>query len=141
MPVNYRVVKKNGTLYGPTATGKYYQPNPVHNASAAPREDKTRWCITESDQFCVFEEADNANRETEEGLLGMDIRNGKLEVLGMEGEKIAFFPATRNSSDPWHGYPETMARIGDSFDSFFIDMLDNNEISKSICKKLLLKRI
>ncbi|MDE7418968.1 MAG: hypothetical protein K2N35_02030 [Muribaculaceae bacterium] len=141
MPVNFRDIPKQNGKYGPTDSGKFYMPNPVHNPTAAKRPDKTRWIISEPHQFCVFEEADLSKRLTEDGLLGLHIVNCKLEILGDEGEKIGFFPKPQNEDEPWHGYPERMRRLGDSFDNFFISLREAGHIQPSVCRKLLKKQI
>lgn len=128
-------------MYGPTGSGKYYQPKPDHNSTATVKKDKTRWCISEPHQFCVFEEADNSHRTADRGLLGLDINDGKLAVLGHGGEKLGFFPVPKNADDPWHGYPEKIIRLGDIFDQYFIALRDKGDLKKSECQRLLLKKI
>ena len=141
MPIKFRDIPKQDGAYGPTDSGKLYMPNPVHNPTAAKRVDKTRWILSEPYQFCVFEEADLSNRISDEGLLGVYIVNSKLETLGDNGEKIGFFPTPQNAGDPWHGYPEKMRRLGDSFDDFFIALKKAGQINQSVCRKLLRKQI
>lgn len=141
MPVTYRNIAKTDGKYGPTPSGKFYQPNPVHNQNAEPKKDKTRWCISEPHQYCVFEEGDNNNWQSSDGILGMDINDKKLNVLGEDGEKIAFFPTPKNVSDPWHGYPEKTKRLDDSFDFIFEKLLEEKLLSQSVVKRLLTKKI
>lgn len=115
--------------------------NPVHNQIAAPRKDKTRWIISESHQFCIFEEADINDRSTPDGLFGLHIVDGKLQTLGENGEKLGFFPTPANMIDPWHGYPEKSLQLGDGFDKFFVSMRDAGELRKADCTKFLKKKL
>ena len=141
MGVNFRDVKKKDGLYGPTASGKYYLPNPVHNPTANPRKNKTRWIISEPHQYCLFEEADLNNRIAPDGLLGLHIIEGKLQILGENGEKLGFFPTPPNADEAWHGYPVKSQRLSDDFDEYFEEMLANNVILKRECSKLIRKQI
>ncbi len=142
MGVNYQDIKKVDDKFGPTPSGKYYQPkkdhNPLGKGKRPSRNDKkTHWIKTESHQYCVFEEADSNGWELPQGILGMDISDKKLNVLGYDGEKVAFFPVVNNAGNPWHGYPCKMTNVKGNFDDIFKTLFDANIISKTIYYQLL----
>lgn len=141
MAVNFRNIEKIDGSYGPTPSGKRYKPNPVHNPTAEFKKDKSRWCLIEPHQYCVFEEADNQNWFGSNGLIGLVIEGSKLGIVGQDGEALAFFPSTQNAGDPWHGYPVFSARLDDSFDDHFKSLFENKEISKQVYSKLIKKKI
>lgn len=112
--------------FGPTPNAHYYMPMSYHNPTAAKRSDKTRWCLTQSEQYEVFELADTPSGERpcwmnddDSGLYGM---LDKCEmVLGKDnGERLAFFPKPQNDSDPWHGYPVDSSDLGDNLIEYWL---------------------
>lgn len=141
MAVCFRNIEKVDGYYGPTASGKRYKPNPVHNPTAEIRKDKSRWSLIEPHQYCVFEEADTQGWLGSNGLIGLVIADSKLQIVGLNNEVLAFFPATQNEDDPWHGYPVVASRLDDSFDKYFKSLFDSKSISKQVYSKLIRKKI
>ena len=84
--------------FGPTPNGHYYMPMAYHNPSALKRCDKTRWALSQDQQYEVFEIADTPIDEVpcwmnddQSGLYGM--LDGCEMVLGKDNdERLAFFP-------------------------------------------------
>lgn len=119
-------VMKDGK-FGPTPNGHFYMPMPYHNPTAARRANKSRWILDPGQQYNVFELADtplgdrvNWMNDDESGLYGM--LDSCRMVLGKDGdERLAFFPATRNEADPWHGYPVDSLEIGEDLIAFWFD--------------------
>ena len=78
-------------LFGPTPNGHHYKPAPYHNPSAQKRSGKSRWCLTPSEQYEVFEIADtplagriNWMNDDMSGLYGM--LDDCSEVLGKDND-------------------------------------------------------
>ena len=126
--------------FGPTPNGHYYMPMAYHNPTALKRNDKTRWTLTQDQQYEVFEIADTPiddvpcwMNDDQSGLYGM--LDGCEKVLGKDNEeRLAFFPKPANAIDPWHGYPTDSMKLGDDLIRFW---LDKNLISKIIYGRLM----
>lgn len=106
MAYNYPKIAQNaGGTFGPTSPGHYYFPASYHNRTAAHRAEKCKWCLRKNEQYEVFRLADDNHWEDNnpDGLYSV-IDNGR-EVLGLLGERVAFFRNTQNATDSWHGYP------------------------------------
>lgn len=143
MKVEYKDYQpdENG-CYGPTSKNKlYYKPNPVHNPQAGKKTHKSQWCKSPSEQYCIFEKADANNLRTEKGYLGMDIEDQQPLVLGAAGEIIAIFHSVQNEGDPWHGNPEKVKRLDNSFDVIIEKLKSDKTLTKSFAKKILSKQI
>lgn len=145
MAVNFRKVTQNDSgLFGPTSKSEYYyKPKEDHNPTKKRglNQSKSHWIYTGDGQFCVFDDADENDRRADAGLLGLDIEDKKLNQLGQDGEKVAFFPRPQNNTDPWHGHPCTMEKVGDDFDEIITTMHQNEMINKSTYNKLIKKSI
>lgn len=107
-----QILRKEDGSYGPTSTGHYYKPAPYHNPTARRSAVKTRWRLTEPQQYEVFRVADEGSEKYSDnngGLFGfLDQMN---EILGKDNEeRIAHFPSAVN---PWHGYPINSVNIDD----------------------------
>ena len=106
-------VRNNDGTYGPTSMLHFYKPASYHNPTARLRADKTRWKLTEPQQYEVFRVADEAYEtymDNRGGLYGF--LDQMEEVLGKDNEeRIAYFPFP--STNPWHGYPIDSEDIDD----------------------------
>lgn len=114
MAYNYPKVAQNADgTFGPTAQGHHYEPAGYHDRAAAPRNGKNKWCLKRNEQYEVFRLADEGqwNDTRPDGLYS--IVDGGKEVLGQNGERIAFFPQPQNANDTWHGYPKSNPPISD----------------------------
>lgn len=106
MAYNYPKIAQNaGGTFGPTSQGHYYFPASYHNRTAAHRAEKGKWCLKKNEQYEVFRLADDNHwaDNNPDGLYSV-VDNGR-EILGLLGERVAFFRDTQNANDPWHGYP------------------------------------
>lgn len=129
MAYNYpKVVQNVDGTFGPTATGHHYCPVGYHNKVAAGRVGKNKWCRKRNEQYEVFRLADEGKwmDANPDGLYSI-VDNGK-EVLGKNGERIAFFPTPANEHDAWHGYPKSNPPISDEL----VDMWFKNHVVDSI---------
>ena len=126
--------------FGPTPNGHFYMPMAYHNPSAIKRRDKTRWVLSQDQQYEVFEIADTPIDEVpcwmnddKSGLFGM--LDGCEVVLGKDNEeRLAFFPTPSNDSDPWHGYPTDSMNLGDDLINFWFE---KKLISKIVYGRLM----
>jgi hypothetical protein len=91
----------NGIEFGPTQSGKIYLCAKWHRGRQNTTH-KTKWIITYKEEFEVFCCADDADWKDDAGNY-WSIKNG--EAIGDNDERVAKFPVTQNSHDPWHGYP------------------------------------
>lgn len=99
------VTRNADQTYGPTTRGAYYRQLPYHARTAAPRSDKSRWCILEPEEYGIFALAHDGEWVSHPGdnLFSL-LANGRT-VLGHDQERLGYFPAPGNKTDPWHGYP------------------------------------
>lgn len=114
MAYKYPKIAQNADgTFGPTLQGNYYFPASYHNRTAAHRAEKAKWCLRKNEQYEVFRLADDNHWEDNnpDGLYSV-IDNGR-EVLGLLGERVAFFRNTQNVNDSWHGYPVCNPPISD----------------------------
>jgi hypothetical protein len=81
----------------------YYHRNPHLG------KHKSRWSkqVSQSAEYLIFVNADNRDWTASQGHY-WGVRD-KGDTLGSDGERIAKFPRTTNSSDPWHGFPVSPA--------------------------------
>lgn len=112
---------------GPNNVSHTYMPL-YHGRKAKLRDEKSRFVITEDEEFELFNLADEHSiapiygqfdinsgidyiwiNDDHSGLFSVKrIKSNniyKLDVIGEKGEKFAFFPAVQNLTDSWHGYP------------------------------------
>lgn len=55
-------------------------------------------------------------------------------ILGMSGERLAYFPQPRNEGESWHGYPTDSTNLGDKLINHWFRI---GVIDISVCRKLL----
>lgn len=134
MPLTTHPRNPNQT-YGPTNRGHFYISKEDHRKTAAPKKDKTRWCIREGEEYCVFKIAnegiiDEENNqiwwycEDNDCLFGFVFENDRLLKIGENEEQIAKFPNDRNEHDPWHGYPVSTEESQNRPSSELLDRLE-----------------
>lgn len=118
---------------GPNKVNHYYMPS-YHARNAEKRDEKTRFIIKENEEYDLFNLADeheispicgNFDLDSEldytwinddhEGLFSVKRATtdpqSKLEIVGENGERFAFFPSVTNMTDAWHGYPVKASNI------------------------------
>lgn len=108
-------MKMNDGVFPANKKGHKYKPAPYHGANShcTRGRRKTRWTIPQHGQYYVFNYADERDwlDELARGLFSFC--NKCNDVLGENGERLAFFPKPTNESDPWHGYPVFSEEIQD----------------------------
>ncbi len=100
-----RSKRNNDGTYGPTSRNHYYFPVSYHARTSLKRSSKSRWCLREAEQFCVFRIADEPWWECVLNHCLFSIVDFGNIILGENGERLAAFPIPRNPNDYWHGYP------------------------------------
>ena len=132
---------------GPNKVEHYYQPAPYHSYKAKIRKDKTRWIANANFEYEIFNLADEHDgRVLSEEPLIRDVRcvNDDVKglyaikengcILGMTGERLAFFPQPQNEGESWHGYPTDSSNLGDKLINHWFSI---GVIDISVCRKLL----
>lgn len=123
MAYNYpKLVQNADGTFGPTTQGHRYCPIGYHDRVAKPRDGKNKWCLKRNEQYEVFRLADEGmwNNTDPDGMYSI-VDNGR-EVLGLNGERIAFFPQPPNANDVWHGYPKNNPQISDDLiEKWYVD--------------------
>ncbi len=122
--------------YGPTSRGHLYKPQPYHRPTAKRSNDKTRWCLTEGEEFEVFRIADEPFWYCGATEKLYSIVDGGRVKLGENGERLAAFPPPQNESDPWHGYPIPSGEY-DISDELLDRWEDEGVVSETIRKRIV----
>src|SRR5687768_3711014 len=92
-------------LYGPTSRHHWYKPIHYHARTGRRKKGKSRWVLSEGQQYEVFRIADEAWWFCPALGALFSIIEGGRRVLGVAGERLALFVEPINRPDPWHGYP------------------------------------
>lgn len=124
--------------YGPTDRGNWYKALGYHNRNARRRADKSRWRLTEGQQYEAFRKADDAHPHSwhcAENSGQFSILDNGAEILGLDEERLAFFPDPQNSGDPWHGYPVLSSDRGPS-PALLDHWLASGVISRHVFRKI-----
>ncbi len=116
---------------GPNKVGHEYMPL-YHGRKAQARDEKSRFDVSEDEEFRLFNLADehdmcplNGSFDHDEGhdycwmnddhcglfSVRKDEAGQKLLRIGEHDERFAFFPAVVNFADAWHGYPVTASNV------------------------------
>ena len=127
MPLFKSKRNSDGT-YGPTSRGDYYISKPDHRRTASYKNGKTRWRIEEGEEFSVFSIANECCFYCNEANAFFSIINKCQEILGMDGQRVAKFPAVLNASDPWHGYPVTTKEPHNRPSSELLDRIQSHDL-------------
>lgn len=139
MAYDYPKITQNADgTFGPTTVGHHYTPIGYHNRVAMHRDEKNKWCLKRNEQYEVFRLADEGNwlDGDPDGLYSI-VDNGR-EILGKNGERIAFFPKPQNENDAWHGYPKSNPPISDGLIERWHD---ENVIDGIVYKRLMGHRL
>ena len=94
-------------VYPPNKKKHRYQPMPYHGShTKGTRGGKKKlWDIPQNGQYYVFNYGDEQDWFDTIARGVVSFLDGCKEVLGKNGQRLAFFPKPANESDPWHGYP------------------------------------
>lgn len=122
----------DGKRYGPTENGWFYQPADYHGkvskaqnkrgrkAKVKEHENKTHWVLTKSQQYDAFLEGEKGKFMDSKNMFSV-LDNCDV-VMGIDGERIAFFPVPPKGTVDWHGYPvssEEQKLTNEIMDKFF----------------------
>ena len=134
--------------FGPNKMGHCYQPVSYHSYRAKKRNDKTRWIENANFEYDIFNLSDEHDgrilknnpfikderwvNDDNKGLYAIKDRGDC--ILGMTGERLAFFPLPQNADESWHGYPTDSTNLGDKLINHWLSI---GVIDKSVCRKLL----
>lgn len=141
MAYNFPIVSLNKDgQFGPTNKNHFYFPVPYHNSTAARRGEKTTWVLKKNQQYEVFRVSDEGDWICNKCKGLFSILDNASIVLGINEERISFFPTPQNVSDPWHGYPVTSYEY-DISDELIDKWLENEIIDNRIYLKLLRRQI
>lgn len=128
----------DGTRYGPTDNGWYYQPADYHGkvskvqskkgkkAKIEEHENKTHWVLTKSQQYDAFLEGVFGKFMNSKNMFSV-LDNCNV-VMGVGGERIALFPVPPKGTVNWHGYPVTSKEeklTDEIMDKFFLGKVIN----------------
>lgn len=118
----------------------YYKCKSDHRKSARKSPHKTRWILTEAQEYEVFRYADEVLNIGHSGdMFGFYSETyNHLEPLGENEERIAKFLQPSNSNDPWHGYPTDEYEFKDNV---LVKWVQCNIISETTRKRLLLGKL
>lgn len=129
--------------FGPTGRGHYYTPMSYHGKKARKRADKTRWVLTQSEEYEVFQLNDDYDPQmflADVGLYGV-LEKGE-EILGENDECLSYFPIPQNANDSWHGYPIHSTEHADVLnDAIFDSWFRQGLVSEIAYQRLLHEKI
>lgn len=129
--------------FGPTGRGHYYTPMPYHGKNARKKKGKTRWILTQSEEYEVFQLNDDSEPQMyldNVGLYGV-LEKGD-EIIGEYEECLSYYPIPQNANDPWHGYPILSTEHADVLnDDIFESWHNSGLISDLAYQRLLHEKI
>lgn len=131
-----KVAMING-VFPPNTKGHAYKPMSYHGSKTHGTRGgkKTRWVIPQNGQYYIFNYGDEKEwfDYSADGLFSFC--NRCEEIIGENGERLAFFKKPSNAIDPWHGYPVFSSEIED--ESLLEKWLSDGEISETVYLRLL----
>jgi hypothetical protein len=98
-------VHADGILFGYTAKKRTYKSMNYHRQPKL-KPGKTIWqsAISREAEYNYFEQCEANVWLSSSGDYWWVSKEAKIAV-GLNGERLAFFPVCRNEPGPWHGYP------------------------------------
>jgi len=96
-------VDSSGIVYTSCAETLYLSLN-YHRGGSSTTHPKSIWEISRPDECHVFCTAESESWADQNGDLWAVARDGEPHY-GTRRERMAFFDAPVNQSDPWHGFP------------------------------------
>jgi len=120
--------------YGPNKKGHCYIPASYHSRKASSSPYKTKWCIPEPHEYCVFVYADVNDFVCSKNNCLFAIINDCKTKLGDNGERVAKFPIPKGET-PYHGYPVH----GEGIDEDLLDKWEKSTIISRPTRRRLAK--
>ena len=136
MSYKFPKAKLNNELFGPTNKNHYYFPVSYHNKTAKTNDHKTKWILKKNEQYEVFRVSDEKEWQCNinNGLFSI-LSNGDV-VMGINEERLSFFPNPVNNIDAWHGFPVNSSEFEPSIE--LVDLwLKNKVIDERLYIKIL----
>lgn len=137
MAITFPTVVMTNGVFPPNAHGHSYQPMPYHGAHTHGTRGgmKKLWSIPQNGQYYVFNYGDMNNWMDNIARGIVSFLNGCNEILGKNGQRLAFFPTPANPTDPWHGYPIGSDEIED--DNLVESWCQNGFITLTVKQRIL----
>lgn len=119
--------------FGPNSAGDKYISVYYHQRNAKYDQNKTRWDIDSTEEYALFNLADESDPKWQSGKYLYSFRNEMKDIIGKSGERIGRFDPGSVENE-WHGYPVRKEAI----DKVLIERwLTEGLISKSTKQKLI----
>jgi hypothetical protein len=87
-----------------TCKGSSYRAVNYHRPSNSNSSTKSCWSLTEVEECSTFCETEQKSWNDEDGN-NWSIAPTGSQPYGTSGERMAHFPAPKNKTDSWHGFP------------------------------------
>jgi len=99
-------VESDGIVFGHTANEKRTYKSLNYHRQAKQKRGKTIWAtaIKPETEYAIFEESEVSKWLSSSGDYWW-VSKGAKTIVGLGGERLAFFPFCSNHPGPWHGYP------------------------------------
>lgn len=132
----------DGKKYEASPHGRFYQPADYHGTSKSKQKKKhtfgpkTQWIINKGMQYDVFLAGEKQKLIDDNGIFSL--QDNCADIFGVNGERIAFFPAPPQGTVEWHGYPilsEEEKLTDDMIDSFYKKQIVDFTIYKRILER------
>lgn len=96
-------VSADGVSYHTCKESSYISLN-YHRSRTSTKRRKSIWSIERPDECHTLCQAEIQNWRDKNGDYWSISKDAAVE-FGSDGERMAFFDAPQNATDPWHGYP------------------------------------
>ena len=121
-------IEPDGIVFGHTSKGRTYKSLNYHRQPKL-KPGKTIWdsSVSRDAEYGYFEHSEDKEWLSSSGDYWWVSKNAKL-AIGLNGERIAFFPICHNHPGPWHGYPVSPISNRDyEIPSELIDKWENDD--------------
>lgn len=113
-------------IYGPSTNGKMYMAVSYHQKKARKNNKKSRWFVSEQEQFNIFNLSDVHELYFPEDDTLIGLQNNCSDKIGCDDERLAKFIEPSEGSKEWHGYP--VFSIEFNFTESFLNKLESLNI-------------
>jgi hypothetical protein len=98
-------VEPDGIVFGYTAKERTYKSLNCHRQQNL-KPNKSKWAssISREEEYGCFDRSENRAWVSSSGDYWW-VSEGAKTTVGVNGERLAFFPVCNNHPGPWHGYP------------------------------------